>query len=387
MRPIAHSNQAVLVSSSGQHFIIDTVLLKMPSDENEEVRDVRNLARTLREADPQIFGLLQCQGVAKRFAANGKLKHFDFAFRIPIGLQDEPANLRSLLLVLADGASPTLDDRFLLAKSMARSVAYVHTCNFVHKSIRPDTVIVFPDSNSFIGPSFLVGFEKFRPVSGRTHLAGDMLWEKNLYRHPRRQGIKPEEEYTMQHDIYSLGVCLLEIGLWSSFVVPDSGGARVGDELDISDFLSIKDQTRKARQIKDYMTKTATQRLPSLMGKRYTEVVLQCLTCLDVDNRFGNESDFEDEDGIKVGVRYIEKVGLAFIRGISIEDINFTTDSCYRSWENWKRYLSSRLRRALQGLAWCCCPVGAKSVLTTGCHNATSGDRSAGRQVGWATVS
>ena len=28
-----------------------------------------------------------------------------------------------------------------------------------------------------------------------------------------RQGVHPEEQLVMQHDIYSLGVCLLEIGL------------------------------------------------------------------------------------------------------------------------------------------------------------------------------
>jgi hypothetical protein len=35
----------------------------------------------------------------------------------------------------------------------------------------------------------------------------------------------PAEEYKMQHDIYSLGVCLLEIGLWEPLVeYPEDGG-------------------------------------------------------------------------------------------------------------------------------------------------------------------
>jgi hypothetical protein len=45
-----------------------------------------------------------------------------------------------------------------------------------------------------------------------------MAWDRNVYRHPLRQGDRPAEAYRMQHDIYSLGVCLLEIGLWESFV-------------------------------------------------------------------------------------------------------------------------------------------------------------------------
>lgn len=44
------------------------------------------------------------------------------------------------------------------------------------------------------------------------------------------------------------------------------------------------------------------------MGTRYSDIVETCLTCLDPDNNgFGDESEFEDEDGILVGVRYIEK--------------------------------------------------------------------------------
>ena len=42
----------------------------------------------------------------------------------------------------------------------------------------------------------------------------------------------------MQHDIYSLGVCLLEIGLWRSFVYYEgedsSDGATLGPYLDIA---------------------------------------------------------------------------------------------------------------------------------------------------------
>jgi hypothetical protein len=66
--------------------------------------------------------------------------------------------------------------------------------------------------------SSLVGFGNFRDAEGGTLRSGDTLWEKNIYRHPRRQGQKPQDDYIMQHDIYSLGVCLLELGLWESLL-------------------------------------------------------------------------------------------------------------------------------------------------------------------------
>ena len=56
----------------------------------------------------------------------------------------------------------------------------------------------------------------------------------------------------------------------------------------------------------------AEERLPNRMGKRYTQIVLACLTCLDMDaTGLGNETDFLDADGIIVAVRYIEKLSLA----------------------------------------------------------------------------
>ncbi|RDW64347.1 uncharacterized protein DSM5745_09758 [Aspergillus mulundensis] len=54
----------------------------------------------------------------------------------------------------------------------------------------------------------------------------------------------------------------------------------------------------------------ATARLPELMGQRYTGLALSCLTCLDPGdtNLFGREQDLQDEDGIIVGVQFIEKI-------------------------------------------------------------------------------
>jgi hypothetical protein len=45
------------------------------------------------------------------------------------------------------------------------------------------------------------------------------------------------------------------------------------------------------------------------MVTKYAEIAETCLTCLDPENAdFGDATEFEDEDGICVGVRYIEKV-------------------------------------------------------------------------------
>ncbi|KAK4156074.1 hypothetical protein C8A00DRAFT_31126 [Chaetomidium leptoderma] len=43
-------------------------------------------------------------------------------------------------------------------------------------------------------------------------------WHDNLYMHPQQQASPPVAGFNMGHDIYSLGVCLLEIGLWRPLV-------------------------------------------------------------------------------------------------------------------------------------------------------------------------
>jgi len=64
-------------------------------------------------------------------------------------------------------------------------------------------------------------------------------------------------------------------------------------------------------KIQKKLVALAKARLPSKLGRKYTDVVVTCLTCLDTGNTFGEEKDYRDEDGILVGVRYIEKVFFA----------------------------------------------------------------------------
>jgi hypothetical protein len=82
--------------------------------------------------------------------------------------------------------------------------------------------------------------------------------------------------------------------------------------LGITEHLKKKDVRARAFQIKRELVALAEAHLPGKMGRIYTSVVLSCLTCLDPNNQgFGDENNFTDEDGILVGVRYIEKVKLS----------------------------------------------------------------------------
>lgn len=298
---------------SDKWFLIDRVPFDSSFDINIITGDIRNLARKLQSVDALTFGVLQCRGVVRMTTRIGDKNpsSFDFIFKIPKGLSHEPRSLRNYLCA-ADNTS--LTQRFEVAKQMAKSVSYIHMLGFVHKNIRPETLLGFQRKDkSGHDMFFLVGFENVRTAEGRTLRSGDSLWEKNLYRHPSRQGLNPEDAYTMQHDIYSLGICLLEIGLWHSFL---SYRDDASDPIP-SPKLSMSLDGQECEQptlVKEHLMDLAHQHLPDRMGDRYEKLVLNCLTCLDDDNTdFGDQSEFEDADGVLVGVRYIEKVSLRLL--------------------------------------------------------------------------
>lgn len=289
--------------------ILESLLCPASVNPMEFTGKVRDLARKLSCADSVTFGLLNCKGVVKQADGATETPSFIFVFRIPDGLS-EPTSLRSMLL-LGDN-DHSLSDRFMIASQLAESVCYMHTFGFVHKNVRPENILLLKGFEAPTGHAYLVGFEHFRSADGSTSRLGDSVWERNLYRHPRRQGEIPEEKYIMQHDIYSLGVCMLELGLWQSFVDYNSADPNPCPSSALG--LSIgSPEFHDPSLLKDHLLSMARSVLPRRMGTKYTQVVETCLTCLDPDNTdFGGEEEFQDADGILVGVRYIEKVSVAF---------------------------------------------------------------------------
>jgi hypothetical protein len=121
----------------------------------------------------------------------------------------------------------------------------------------------------------------------------------------------------MQHDIYTLRMCLLEIGLWKSSVVTNKerGDARPGHGIDLPGALTIKEEVKRALRIKELLITAAQEKLPIAVGSKYSNVVVSCLTCLDrYSQGLGDESEFRDPEGVVIGVIYIECVLLELQR-------------------------------------------------------------------------
>lgn len=335
IRPVPFSTASTARRADNQQSVLlDPVTCASRTSANAMIRDIRNFARSLRHADPATFGLLECKGILKEeegdeaLVGTGATSIFPaglaFVFRLP-ATHLHVECLRGRLLGGADRVHDSLSERFTLARQMAVAVSYVHLYGFVHKNIRPETVLLchpqLPGCILSKGAGIaevaretvaLVGFDVLRNAEGKTSLKGDDDWEKNLYRHPQRQGLSLHVDYEMRHDIYSLGVCLLEIGLWESFVDcgAGSGAPLLGPGLGVSDGgMSGPELLEGPERVKGRLLRLARGLLRSKMGTVYGKVVETCLTCLDKDNvDFGDEKEFHDEDGVVVGVRYIEKV-------------------------------------------------------------------------------
>ncbi|KAJ5952244.1 uncharacterized protein N7479_010657 [Penicillium vulpinum] len=292
------------LAPTGKMVIVDKYTSREDVDHKVSKKDVRDLAVILSKVNPTFSSLLPCQGV---ITAKDQ-SHFRMVFTVPCEMSlYNPCSLRSMLLNRAN--TYPLNERVHLAVSLARSVVFLHASRIVHKSISPENIIILHPGMGVLGTPLLVGFERFRFDEQRTNMVGDNLWEKNLYRHPARQGLQPEEIYNMRHDIYSIGACLLEIGLWKSFVYYMGDQTVPSSELPITDMLTTKSKRKAAVEIKSTLIDLAKMNLPQKMGKIYTDTVINCLTCLDSGSQiFQDESEFEDEDGILVGVRYIEKI-------------------------------------------------------------------------------
>ncbi|KAK4231631.1 hypothetical protein QBC38DRAFT_465196 [Podospora fimiseda] len=326
-KPIPYSDTVLAWHTGYIPYLLNHIKCDDPRRYSTVKQDARDLVRKLQHRDPETFGLLSCKGLGTPSWTphDSGRKTFTMVFRIPFpnNPNTDPKSLREILLTFPPPKS--LSTRFEFARQLARSISYVHTFGFVHKNVRPESILLFSPSEGFtiLEPAakqslFLLGFENFRSERAASAFIGDQDFTKDLYRHPSRQGPCPTEYYSMQHDIYSLGVCLLEIGLWRSFVryevnrdwrtrysLPQGEGMLSQRCVNTDHFPALGD----TKDTKGFFLGAVRDKLAQSMGTRYAEIVETCLTCLDPGNvDFGDEREFQDEDGIKVGVRYIEKV-------------------------------------------------------------------------------
>ena len=226
------------------------------------------LARDLSISNkPTLLKTLQCAG----FVQDTDQQRFGFLFELPewVDVASEPRTLHSYLPDdIVDprySLLPTLGERVKLAQDLAYSVVELHGANILHKSLHSGNILFFPARFTkavSISKPFLGGFGVSRPdQQGRWSLdvRGGSF---DVYKHPdlcdpsnELQG-RPGSE--RKHDVYSLGLILLEIGIWKRLDTLQREGATPAEN---------------AKRFLNF----ARRYLPHQMGIEYCEAVVECL--------------------------------------------------------------------------------------------------------------
>lgn len=244
-------------------------------------------------------GILRCRGWSYRVVEEGSHVH-DLLFRLPPGSR-APRTLRMLLLEGTPRHS--LNDRLRFSIQLATSVLIIHSLGLVHKDIRPDSILVVEPLGwdtgredqlralpRKLGAPFLASFNRSRSDDADTVVNpfGTSPYMQIMYIHPRHTTTVDHLRYQMRDDIYSLGVCLLEVALWRSFFKWSNGRKCYDADFSWFDFSheKYKEKFRQMGQpeyrdrawlLQDDLVDLAEREIPVVMGDTFKDVVVSCL--------------------------------------------------------------------------------------------------------------
>jgi serine/threonine protein kinase len=318
-KPLPRSEAVVIYVKSGDKDVPTALVERRPYAE-KETKKIRDIALILSYTD-ESMAILPCKGFLPR--PKSAPSCFELIFPLPPGIS-QPRTLRDILLGEESrlGVPFSLTWRLKLGVRLATAIMYVHTSGLVHKNIHPENLVLLKTQGEgeskdqaakakHEGDLFLIGFEFARKEDEVSARIGDEIWWKNIYRHPQRQGVHPEKDFSMLHDIYSLGVVLLEIALWRSLVLEETNPTNEEVQFLVNrDAVRLADKHHKLKSpedIKKAFVEKAEKFIAPVFGDKYQELVSMCLTCLD-DGGLKDIENTEDQDGITLGMVYIEKI-------------------------------------------------------------------------------
>lgn len=257
-----------------------------PNIKEEMKEEMAKLVSVLSAVQPLDMFLLRTRFF---FETSSHLRQPMVPFGILYDLPAKHAHPKRLIDVLRETDSNgnrilrhSLDQRFELARQIATAVLFIHSIGWVHKGVRASNIFLAHSKDAlhqgrkypeFLGTSFLAGFDYTRRDAARS--TGDETegaWQRTIYQPPDRSISSGDDSptvppYKAEHDIYSLGVVLVEIGRWKPL------------EMYPQLFKNATSLERKTR------LEEMAEGLRVTLGRRYVEVALRCLRILDDGSR------------------------------------------------------------------------------------------------------
>lgn len=239
----------------------------------------------IRQNQSTSSGVLGCEG----YLHEEDSRRFGMICPFPEGASKnsavQPVTLDDLIRNNPDVDSaerPLLENTFRLAEKLVFCVSGFHSEGWLHKNICGRNIVFFPTAGpeGTVNPAtpYMIGFNHSRPdEKGVITLKPSLHHSSNIYQHPEyMESGKQRQEFCKAFDYYSLGVVLLEIGLWTTM-----------DTTPLSEELELLDVFAK----RDCLLKYAKD-LGVYMGGIYRDAVLACLQVSAEDKNV--EDDFHD---------------------------------------------------------------------------------------------
>ena len=236
------------------------------------------------ESTARIPGSLHCKG----FFHNPSDRAFGVIHSLPC-LETEPITLHGLLSAPRSPYRPLLEYRFQLAFDICHSIYSFHKVGWLHRKLHSMNVLFFKsketDQAEWARAPRIIGFASGRENRLDSFSNGpDVEHHLRSYQHPSY--LTGGERYREEFDYYSVGMLLLEVGLWAT-LSEITGSSR---------FYDISDEQFKRTVI---ITKVPLLRI--VMGTRYMEATRRCL-----EGDFAGSS-VEAADGMNAGYMLFKK--------------------------------------------------------------------------------
>ncbi len=182
----------------------------------------------------------------------------------------QPVSLHGLLEgKVEDFRRPDLDQRLQLAQQLAGCVYSFGLVRWFHKDFSSRNVVFFQGLSGVLFDSpFVVGFSVSRPDSNTEKSFNKDLDALSTHLHPdlRIKSAAQRPSYHRKYEMYSLGLVLLEIGMWRPISKVIDGGLKM-----------------EPSEFKKTVVGRCREKLGFYVGPKYRDVVLHCLTCADQD--------------------------------------------------------------------------------------------------------
>ncbi|KAI1211534.1 uncharacterized protein F4807DRAFT_472988 [Annulohypoxylon truncatum] len=204
-----------------------------------------------------------------------------------------------------DYPRPSLGQRFVLALTIGQALMQWHMAGWVHQGIASYNALLFRDQSGGVDYElpYLFGFGYTREYDYTSLIPtqpGRGTTVYDVYKHPDRQGYPPLKSHTRYHDIYSFGLLLVEIALWTP----------------IEDSFKSTINLKGPSKIREEALKKVKGVIRHEMGLAYETATLVCL-----EGDFGIEQD--DPTGSKLTRRFEQRVIERLEVGKNIDRVNF----------------------------------------------------------------